>query len=75
MTTMPMTESAGSSSMPLTPVVARPISRTSLSWNRMLIPSRVASTISLLPSVTWTSISSSPSSMLIALMPLARTLP
>ena len=36
---MPITSSPFSSSMPFTPVVSRPISRTSLSWNRMLIPS------------------------------------
>ena len=68
---MPMTSSPFSSSMPFTPVVSRPISRTSPWWNRMLMPSLVASTMSLFWSHTWTSISSSPFSMLMALMPLA----
>ena len=55
--------------MPFTPVVSRPISRTSCSWKRIDRPWRVASTMSFVPLVTCTSISSSPSSILIALMP------
>ena len=72
---MPMTASPFSSSIPFTPVVARPISRTSPWWNRMLIPSLVARTMSLFESHTWTSISSSSFSTLMAQMPLVRTLP
>src|SRR5438309_9756329 len=56
-------------------VAVRPISRTSFSWDRMLMPCRVASTMSLRPSVTCTSISSSPFSMLMARMPTERGLP
>src|SRR5438094_219361 len=74
-TTMSMTWSFLSSSIPFTPVAVRPISRTSFSWNRMLMPCRVASTMSLRPSVTCTSISSSPFSMLMARMPTERGLP
>ncbi len=74
-TTIPITASSASSSTPFTPVVARPISRTSFSWKRMDIPCRVARTMSFVPSVTCTSISWSPSSMLMALMPVARTFP
>ena len=57
--------------MPFTPVVSRPISRTSCSWKRIDRPCRVASTMSFVPLVICTSISSSPSSILIALMPVA----
>src|SRR5437667_2296708 len=74
-TTMSMTWSFLSSSIPFTPVAVRPMSRTSFSWNRMLMPWCVARTISLRPSVTCTSISSSPFSMLIARMPTERGLP
>ena len=72
---MPITSSPFSSSIPFTPVVARPISRTSLWWKRMLMPSLVARMMSLFWSQTWTSISSSSFSMLMAQIPLARTLP
>ena len=58
--------------MPFTPVVSRPISRTSCSWKRIDRPWRVASTMSFVPLVTCTSISSSPSSILIALIPFER---
>ena len=51
-----------------------PISRTSLSWKRTESPCLVASTISLVPCVIWTSMSSSPSSILIALIPVERGL-
>src|SRR5690348_148763 len=74
-TTMSITWSFLSSSIPFTPVAARPMSRTSCSWNRMLIPCRVAMTMSFRPSVTCTSISSSPFSMLMALMPVERGFP
>jgi len=71
-TTMPISSSRGPSSMPFTPVVSRPITRASCSWNRIDRPCRVARTMSFVPLVTWTSISSSPGSILIALMPLVR---
>src|SRR5438067_2266554 len=74
-TTMSITWSFLSSSIPFTPVAVRPMSRTSFSWKRMLIPWRVASTMSLRPSVTCTSISSSPFSMLMARIPTERGLP
>jgi len=45
-------DGAGAQPMQITPPVARPMSRTSLSWNRMLIPSLVARTMSLFPSVS-----------------------
>ena len=61
--------------MPRTPVVARPISRTSRSTKRMAMPSRVASTTSQLPSASCTLISSSPSSMFMAFSPTRRGLP
>src|SRR5579859_851019 len=73
--TMSMTWSFLSSSMPFTPVAARPMSRTSCSWNRMLMPWPVASTTSFRPSVTCTSISSSPLSMLMARIPAVRGFP
>src|SRR5690606_27152218 len=72
-TTMPMTRSSAPSVMPRTPVATRPISRTSASWNRIAMPSRVARMTSSSPLVIWTSISSSPSTTLIALIPDART--
>src|SRR6266516_838073 len=73
-TTIPITSSFLSSSIPFTPVAVRPMARTSFSWNRMLMPCRVARTMSFEPSVTCTSISSSPFSMLIARMPAERGL-
>src|SRR6266540_461052 len=74
-TTMSITWSCFSSSIPFTPVAVRPMSRTSFSWKRMLIPCWVASTMSFEPSVTWTSINSSPFSMLMARMPTDRGFP
>ena len=68
-TTMPITESPSRSSTPLTPVVSRPISRTSISWKRTDKPCRVARTMSFEPLVTCTSISSSSLSILMALIP------
>jgi len=58
--------------MPFTPVVSRPMYRTSDSWNRTERPWRVARITSFVPLVIWTSISSSPLSTLMALMPLVR---
>src|SRR5450432_1467945 len=56
-TTIPFTSSPSESSTPFTPVVSRPISRTSFSWKRIERPYFVASTMSLLPSVICTSMS------------------
>src|SRR2546426_2042765 len=74
-TTMSITWSFLSSSIPFTPVAVRPMSRTSFSWKRMLMPWCVASTMSFRPSVTCTSISSSPFSILMARMPTERGVP
>ena len=65
----PTTASPFLSLMPLTPCVARPICRTSVSRNLMAMPSRVQSIISSDPPVIRTPISRSPLSRLIAMMP------
>ena len=57
----------------MTPVVSRPIGRTSFSEKRMPMPWRVPMKIWSSPPVMRTESSSSPSSMLIAMMPPERT--
>ncbi len=65
----------GLRSMPHTPPVSRPVGRHSPSCQRAALPSSLARSSSSAPLVTVTSISSSPSPSLIALIPPARGLP
>ena len=60
--------------MPRTPAAGRPMERTSSSAKRMLMPSRVMRTTWSCPAVSFTSISVSPGSMPMAMMPPLRTL-
>ena len=74
-TTMPTTTSFFFSLSPRTPAETRPSVRASRSLKRIAIPSRLARMISSSPEVIWTSMSSSPSRMLIAFSPTERTFP
>ena len=74
-TTIPTTWSSSPSLMPRTPSDTRPWLRASRSLNRMALPFCVARITSLSPSVIWTSMSSSPSRMLMPMRPTNRTLP
>ena len=71
---MPMISSPGERFIPMTPMDARPVARTSVSWKRIHIPCLVTRNISLLLSVIFTSISSSSSLRLIAVSPFFLTL-
>ena len=68
------TRSSLSREMPRTPVAGRPMLRTSDSSKRMLMPSRVMRTASLVPLVRRTSMRLSPCSIPMAMMPPLRTL-
>ncbi len=69
------TTSPSRSSIPFTPVVSRPVERTSVSANLIAMPFFVPRKTSRVPSVIPTERSSSPSSRLIAMMPEARGFP
>src|SRR5574338_44426 len=71
-TSMPMTSSSPLSRMAVTPIVSRPIGRTSDSLKRAAWPFRVATMTSLSPSERPTHCSSSPPCRLMAIRPLAR---
>ena len=71
---IPMTRSSPAILIPRTPRAVRPMSRTSPSLKRIDLPFRVPRKMSWFPRVSWTSISSSPSSMEIAMIPPARGL-
>ena len=71
---IPTTASPSSRSIPRTPTAARPIGRTSSSWNRMDIPCRVERKTSSWLEVIAVAISWSPSFRPIAMMPPARGL-
>ena len=57
----------------MTPPAGRPIGRTSVSWNRAILPSAVAMMMSSCPVAVSTQASSSSSSRVIAMIPLERT--
>ncbi len=69
------TTSSPLSSIPLTPVVSRPIARVSVSENLIPMPSCVPRKTCRVPSVICAESSSSPSSSLIAMMPFSRGFP
>ncbi len=71
---IPTTWSSSSMRMPMTPVAVRPMERTSSSLKRMAMPLRVPRKISWAPLVCLTSMSSSPASTLMAMMPPVRGL-
>ena len=71
-TCMPMTLSPSERFIPFTPMETLPVALASFSSKRMHWPFLEIIKISFLPSVTWTSISSSPSRRLIAARPTLR---
>ncbi len=71
---MPTISSPWPKFMPMTPMDARPVGRTSLLWKWMHMPCLVTKKISLSASTTFTSISSSSSFKLMAMRPFLRTL-